>query len=479
VDRILSDPYLWIGDEMGLGKTRQAVRGACALWREGVIDQVVVLAPAQVYHEVWFEPEMGQLREHMDAASVIEEYRPRTRFWSTDNGHGLSTRLRWIVTNYEFIRNPVRLGPLLARITHRTLLVLDESLAVAGHSSQTTKACLQLRKAAGRVLLLNGTEGGGDTPAALYSQALMMDASVLGCRHWYEFKARYAVMGGYRVNGRAVQITGWTNLDDLWARLKPYYLRRTKILLDLPPKIPYVNIGASLEPESWRVYQDMRRDAIAVLEAGASSAQAGVRALRLAQVTSGFLGGVQELDEEGLALGAYQLVQVGREKLNALLAWYDGRPKDEKVMVWCRFRAEAERTAEAFRARGRAQVGTIVGGQTREERQANVALLDPRTAPQGGVVVVGTESAGAFGLNLSATQVVVHLSSGFSHVIRTQSDDRAHRPGLKHPVEYFDVVASGPDGQKTVDHAVAKALRVKADLAAWGPVEWSEALKEE
>jgi hypothetical protein len=92
---------------------------------------------------------------------------------------------------------------------------------------------------------------------------------------------------------------------------------------------------------------------------------------------------------------------------------------------------------------------------------------------------VGTESAGAFGLNLSATHAVVHLSSGFSHVIRTQSDARAHRPGIKHRIAYFDVVATGPDGQKTIDHAVALALRKKGDLASWSATDWAKAFKEE
>jgi hypothetical protein len=54
-----------------------------------------------------------------------------------------------------------------------------------------------------------------------------------------------------------------------------------------------------------------------------------------------------------------------------------------------------------------------------------------------------------------------------------------HRPGQKYPVSYFDVVATGPQGQKTIDHTIQKALRNKLDIAKWTTGAWVSALLEE
>jgi len=320
---------------------------------------------------------------------------------------------------------------------------------------------------------------------------------VLGLRHWYEFKARYAKMGGFaRLQKRRqadgswkpervpVQIVDWVNLDDLWRRLAPHYLRRLKKdCIDIPDKIPPVALSVALRPETWRLYRGMRDEALAFLEGGAVTAQqAGVKALRLAQLTSGFLGGVRSTDDEGNPYGDPETREVGREKLDALLSlcsgWLESEP-NVKAALWFRFRAEADRAARELALLPGVTVAPLVGAQKRDDRDRAAGLLDPRSAPPGPAFVVGTEQTGAFGLNQAAADRVLHSSSGFSHVIRTQSDDRPHRPGQVRRVSYFDLVAEGPDGQRTVDHAVVRALRKKEDLAAWGAREWAKALREE
>jgi len=501
VARIVEDPYLWNGDEMGNGKTRQGIEGAQVMWERGEIDRTLVLAPSQVYREVWADRILGQLREYMRVPSTVHEFRPgRKRGWRTEGSRG-QRNLEWVVSNYEFIRSAGRLRELLPLVDKRTFLILDESIAVQSPKSATTLAVWALRQQAKKVLLLNGTEGGGDTPASLYAQAKMMSPAILGCKGFYEFQARYAVMGGFRrpqkrkvlVDGRwqwktvrvPCEVERWINLDDLWGRLAPHYLRRLKSqCLDLPPKIPPVAVGVTMSKVSWAAYQAMKKDAVAFFGGGMVTAkQAGVNGLRLAQLTSGFLGGIQDVNDDGLPYGDPRLEEVGREKLDALLAWYGDRLAEEpaaKLIVWTRFRAEAERTIRALAAAfPHVEAAPLVGGQKREARQRAVAMLDPKTARPGPAVVVGTESAGAYGLNQAAAHLVVHLSGGFSHVIRTQTDERPDRPGQTSPISYFDFVATGPEGQRTVDHHIVAALRKKLDIARWSAAEWREALRED
>lgn len=178
--------------------------------------------------------------------------------------------------------------------------------------------------------------------------------------------------------------------------------------------------------------------------------------------------------------------EIGREKLDLFLEWHREQLEVDpniKILVWCRFRAELQRLVKEVALPDPpdipVEVGVISGGQKREEREYALRLLDPTTAPEGPVVVVGNPQAGGLGLNLAAAYVVVHMSNDHSLKNRLQSDDRVHRPGQIRPVSYYDIVATGPDGQKTSDSAVLKALRRKEDIANWTMKTWIRMLEED
>lgn len=87
--------------------------------------------------------------------------------------------------------------------------------------------------------------------------------------------------------------------------------------------------------------------------------------------------------------------------------------------------------------------------------------------------------AGGLGQNFVAAHIALYMSNDFSLYHRQQSEDRIHRPGQTVPVLIGDVLATGPKGQRTVDHAVVTALRAKADVATWTCLAWKKALEEE
>ena len=82
------------------------------------------------------------------------------------------------------------------------------------------------------------------------------------------------------------------------------------------------------------------------------------------------------------------------------------------------------------------------------------------------------------GLNLAAAHDVVYLSNDWSARIRSQSEERVHRPGQTFPVSYFEILATGPDGQKTVDHAILKAMKRKQEDAVLTMEFWKNTLKD-
>lgn len=540
VEKLVEHPHFFITDEMGAGKTKQVIDAAQVLAMADVINHVVVIAPAAV-RGVWYDPELGELAKHLwkDFPAVVVEFHAKLRTWSWNamepGGRKIQPKLRWTITNYDFIRNKARLKEFVKYCDKKTLLVLDESSAVKSWRALQTKACEEIRSYCGRVVLLNGTPI-ANNPGDLYSQAHIMDPKILNCKTFFHFRSRYGVMGGWQ--GKVV--VNWKDIPDLQARLAPFVLRRLKEhCIDLPLKIDAVPMFVPLDPATWRIYKEMKDEMVASLQGGAitSAAQAVVKAIRLAQITSGFVGGVELLDLtpegepkpdwlsddfgpdtlsilhgkeaviredqakqfETNPIFNIPLQEVGREKLDFFLKWLDeqlGVDPNLKLLVWARFRPEVARLFQELTEKSKLPVnmtpsvweknspyakltlGKIWGGQKRAEREDAIRLLDPRTTPSGPSVVIGTPASGSMGLNLTAAHTVVYLSNDFSLKTRLQSEDRVHRPGQVHNVSYFDVIATGPAGQKTIDHSVVKALRAKEDLADMTTSAWLDVLAE-
>jgi hypothetical protein len=308
-------------------------------------------------------------------------------------------------------------------------------------------------------------------------------------------------MGGFENR----QVVKWFNLEDLQQRFAPYILRRLKDdCLDLPPKMPPVTYAVPMSSASWKLYKEMRNDMVAWLSSGtvATAQQATTKILRLGQLTSGFLGGVEQalpedldqpplwLEDDGPTLVAPSsfvatgpVAEVGRDKLDFFLHWFAARLEEDsafKVIVWTRFRPELERLLREAQERfPSTTVVGLYGGQKKDEREAALRAVDPRTTPSGSLIAAGTLGTGAKGLNMTAVYHMMDLSFDFSLEKFLQSRDRVHRPGQTRPVNYYEVIATGPDGQKTIDHLTVRARHTKEDLALWTTSAWVRALRQE
>ena len=308
--------------------------------------------------------------------------------------------------------------------------MLDESSAIKNRTAQQTKAAFELRKHCGRVVLLNGTPI-SHSPMDMFSQGNIISPRILDCKSYYLFRARYAVMAH---NSPFPKILSWQNLDDLQRRFAPWVLRRIKEdCVDLPPKLDPVIRTVALSLPTWKHYREMRDELVTWLDEHTVSTAALVltKLIRLAQITSGYLGGVEVLPEVEL-----QNRILGQEKVDDLLQWTETLLDDDpalKLLVWCRFKPELIRAVNLMAVRFPfMQVGSITGGQSVKDRDRSVSLLDPRTAPKGPVTIFA--SAGHRGLNLTACHTVVYLSHDYSLDERLQSMDRTHRIGQEYPV---------------------------------------------
>ena len=529
VETMRKRPFFLLADEMGAGKSKQSIDLAQVLHvYDKKVNRVIIITDASI-RPVWVDPEFGELAKHLwkGVASRVVEYHTKMKVWESEPG--TPPTLDWLVTNYDYIIDVEkdrkgkiiggRLKELMDYANGETLLILDESSAVKSYKAARSKACEKIREQCGRVVLLNGTPI-PNSPADLYMQGQIMHPAILDCSGITRFRARYAVMGGYVVETRwgkhATQVVRWQNLEDLQRRFAPYVLRRLKKdCMDLPEQLPPVTLTAVMKPDTWKIYKSMRDDMVAWIGSGVASTQQVIaKIMRLAQITSGFLGGIEEfqdvIDARGheeshpdwiptlpleFELKAPARVQeVGTEKLDMFLDWLDQRLIEDpemKLIVWCRFRPELERLVKTLRTkygnglllpsgvRYDLQVEAMHGDQKPADRERALRLLDPRTTCAGPGIVAATVGTGGKGHTFTAAHTVVNMSFDYSLEKYLQARDRVHRFGQKHPVSNFDIVCVGPSGQKTIDHIVIRSRYSKESLADLTTSAWVHALQEE
>ncbi len=519
METMINLSWFFITSEMRTGKSKICVDAIQFLYEAGIVDKVIVVAPAPV-RDVWFDDILGEINKHSftNIPKSVTEYHAKIRQW----GHGIlpqQKHLQWIVTNFEFLRSKGRLAELFPFCGPKTLLLLDESSFVRTHDAQQTIACVQLRNRCGRVVLLNGTPL-FHSPLDLFSQGNLLHPSILECRYITHFKAKYAIQevilgpGGKALTsqkGFALQkISAWTNLEDLERRFKPYTVRRLQAdCLDLPPKLDPVTLTATLTPETWRMYKEKRDDMVVWLKSGdvSVSATAATKVMRLSQITSGFLGGIEDpgvedlfafgdenLEEFGIVKDIKDIVQaatsplssireIGREKLDVLLWFIQQRLEADKnlhLVTWGRFRPECFRTLEVVAKQfPQFEVAGIYGNEKRTERKRALGLLKPETSPVGPVFVAGIEGTGSFGLDMTAAHTCVSVSSGYSPGRSSQTLDRVYGPAQTHPIAYFNIMAVGPKGQRTIDHDIMESRMNGEDVAKRTAGAWVKALTRE
>lgn len=513
---LLEQPAFLLADEVGVGKTKQCVDTAQVLFIRGDLDTVVVVTPGFA-RSTWADddPLLGEVAKHAwdHVPNVIHEYHK-----NYTNIQWVPKALNWVVTNYEFIRREDRWNTLDRLLRgRRTWLIMDESWAIKGYSDQM-RACGRLRRRrAERATCLNGTPLSDGKPEDLFYPMNILDESIIGTTSVVSFRAKYCIMGGY--DGK--KVVGYQNLDDLNAKIAPFVLsRKTRDCWDLPPMLDPVIIEARMSDDEWKLYKQMRDEMVGWLGTSVSTAsQAIVKSLRLSQICSGYLGGLEDMSDDETAAsidpleaklgpapawlrrvdneqatplqsqtqaspatsnlsgqvvartGTGLVREIGRAKLDAFLHWHDTiQPEPHKFLVWCRFRPELDRTTRELQ-KIYPNVFQLRGGQGKADREAAKKFLAPGGDPRRGCVV-GNQKAGGASLNFAAANIAVYLSNGPALIERTQSIGRIERPGATQPMQIVDVLACGPKGQKTIDHAILKALRAKDDMARWTVERW-------
>ena len=419
--------------EMGTGKTRSTLESIA----RSDARQIIIVAPLAVC-PVWSDQIDIHAPQLASSHRVVDLSRVHGARRKAESLAGARTTNCIVVVNYESVWRATLSAIVSAQPWD--VVVLDESHRIKAPGGAASRFLRTVCWRAKRRIALTGTPM-PHSPMDLWAQFLAIAPGVLP-RTAAEFRARYAIMGGYRVDGRPSEVVGWKDLDELEARFLTVADRvRADDVLDLPDVI-HENCPVDLPPSARRAYAQMEKEfQTEIGEGTVTAANGAVKLLRLQQIASGAAN-----DEDGVSRVAHD---VKKRRLADLLA---DLPPSEPVAVFCRFRSTIAAVLDAATEAGRPQ----------DEISGTRKTFGSKWTPHPGSVCAVQIQAGGLGIDLTAARRAVWMEHPLSLGDYEQCLARIRRPGqAARSVEYHHIMANG-----TVDHAIRGALGEKKNVVA-------------
>ena len=435
--------------EMGTGKTKVLIDNLAMLYDKGKVDGALIIAPKGVVG-TWYNQELpNHLADHIENVTVLWQANiNKKQQEKLDQLFKTGHELHILVMNVEALSTDK--GKLFAAKflrSHKSMLAIDESTTIKNPKAKRTKNILSLGDICKYRRIMTGSPVTRN-PLDLYSQCEFLNPRLLQFTSYYAFRNRYAEMKTIHVHGRSVNVVHkFQNLKELSETLKPFSYRVLKQdCLDLPEKV-YIKREISLSPEQKKLYEQMKKQAIAVLNGKqVTSVTVLTQLMRLQQITCGHFtaddGSIQPVKNIRLA----ELLDVLEEV-------------EGKVIIWGHYQEDVKNIVNILTEKyGPGSVVSYYGLTPQEERQKNIKRFQ---ANNGVRFLVGTPQTGGYGITLTEANTVIYYSNGYDLEKRMQSEDRAHRIGQKKTVTYVDIIA-----QDTVDEKIVKSLRKKINIAS-------------
>ena len=435
--------------EMGTGKTKVLIDNLAMLYDKGKVNGALIVAPKGVVG-TWYNQELpNHLPNHIENEVILwqsnitkKQQEQLNKLFETGE------KLHILIMNVEAFSTDKGMKFASKFLScHNTLMAIDESTTIKNPKAKRTKNIIDLARHAKYRRIMTGSPV-TKNPLDLFSQCYFLDPFHLNHESYYSFRMRYAIMKTANISGRKIElVAGFKNLGELSDKLKPFSYRVLKEdCLDLPDKI-YMKRNIKLSPDQFKVYDQMKKEALAVLNGKkVTTVNALTQLMRLHQITCGHFtsddGATQPLPNNRIT-----------ELMNVL------EETEGKVIIWAHYQYDiTEIIKNVVKVHGPGSIVDYYGLTPQDERQSNIKKFqdDPKCR-----FIVGTPSTGGYGITLTAANTVIYYSNGYDLEKRLQSEDRAHRIGQQKSVTYVDLICD-----ETVDEKIVKALRKKINIAS-------------
>jgi SNF2 family DNA or RNA helicase len=435
--------------EMGTGKSKVLLDNAAVLYDKGLINGLLLIAPKGVYKN-WYDSEIPtHLPDHIEKKVVLwktsDKSKKQQKILNTMFETG--TDFHILIMNVEsFSKGDGIKFAQKFLMCHKAMIAIDESTTIKTPTSNRTKSILSLRELAKYRRILTGSPV-TKSPLDLFSQCQFLDPWLLNHQSYYTFKARYAVTKKIEVQGRRVEIVvGYRNLAELSEKIKPFSKRILKEdCLDLPAK-SFIKHTVELTKEQKKVYEQMKKEAIAFLDGKMqSTATVMTQLMRLHQITCGHFtaddGTIKDLPCSRLT------------ELMSILENVEG-----KAIIWSHYTHDVKRIINKIKeVYGDDSVVDYYGATDSDQRSINIKRFQTDDNCR---FFVGTTHTGGYGITLTAGSTMIYFSNGYDLEKRQQSEARIDRIGQTKKMTYIDIMS-----QDTIDEHIVKALRNKVNIA--------------
>jgi len=433
-----ANPSLGIFYAAGCGKTIIAITWIRDAIQAGMIESALVICPKSL---------IGSWERSIDDASSFDHI-------SADDVKMLKSRItiRSFQKIYKSEKVPVKDRKGFVRYKKRISLredvdrhwgavFVDESHCIGSHSSIQTKACIVLAKLAKYRYIMSGTPVSGgkgkEDYQKLYGQMRFLHPEMWPT--WKEFCE--ACVRGYDRWGKPVSYNRpycekILRENAIVARLEDCY--------DMPEQI---EVPVPCELLEKKAYSDIKKGNI--LPYGLDLESAGSQYIKLLQICSGSL----KRDDGSVMQMKCSKDDVFREIITGT---------DDKVVVFCLYRASIDRCAAIGREEGRNVV--IFDGRSKGNEDDEFQTGDAD-------MIVAQYSVGGPGVNLYASHTMVMFEPCLSALMLDQSMHRIFRKGQEHACRYMMLYT--PHTYEDMAWATVKSGKdVTADLM----YRWSQGL---
>ncbi len=423
------------GDDMGLGKSKQVIDlAAIRNLSPDAYPHTLIVCGVNGLKWNWAK----EIEKHSYEEAHILGMRTRRNGNQYDAGNkarmddleNLPNR-HFLITNIEALRNK-NISSKLSQLCKDGIIgmiAVDEVHKIRNPSAQQTKGLLKLQ--AKYMVGLSGTLL-VNNPLDLYVPLKWIGAIN---RNFYQYKNRYAVMGGYG----GYEIVGYKNLSEIRSLLDKVMIRRLKgEVLDLPDKThitEYVEMGRAQELIYKEVLETIRQNIDKIKLSPNPLAQL----IRLRQAT-GYTGILSSDIMESAKLDRME------EIVEDLVA------NGEKVVIFSNW---TDITTPAFN-RLKKYNPAIITGDIKDRQAEELKFMKDDTCK----VIIGTVGAMGTGLTLTAGTTAIFLDSPWNRALKEQAEDRIHRIGTKGNVTVITLVTKG-----TIDERIEDIVNEKGKMA--------------
>ncbi len=481
------EPFFAFFMEQGTGKTKPILDHSANLYLQGTIDSLVVIASPTGAVSEW---EVDHIPDHLPlkpSQYLLEVWSPSTTKKNLkrlkDFADDESGKFKIFLANVEAFASNKANDYLKYFMMggERCYLTLDESTSIKTPTARRTKALLKISEHEAAVFkrIMTGTPSTQGL-LDLFTQCKFLSPDILKQKSYYTYRARYCFLRDIKLPTgvsfkKVMGYQPWA-MDEIKDLMAPYSFRVLKDdCLDLPKKI-YSTKRVQLEPEQKRLYNTLKDELVVEFAGKTLSVDMALKKmLRLQQIVGGFFPSetIVENEETEEANIIKELTPIfdkpeKNPKLATTLSILESM--EGKALIFCRFTAEVEMITKAihnhFRGKGERHnevrgeytiASPYYGGVKKADRKPITVAFQKKPFPR--FLVLQLKSASK-SLTLHAAEAVIYFSNSFSLEDRLQSEDRAHRAGLKHKVVYYDLVA-----ENTLDVKIIKALRDKKEIA--------------